>query len=138
MAVLLSQFAQMFVHDGDTPGTYIKINNFSSFNGPDGDTPTIDISNLDSVRREFAPGLPDEGNFTMELQRDPADPGQAELETMRDQHLTRNFRLVLNSGHFLSFDAFVTSLTSAGGVDEVLTGQATLKITGTATWQDPE
>ena len=132
MAVLDSQGAVITIENVSSVAT--TIGQVSSFDFGDGEAADIQITNLASTRHEFRQGLADEGGFSMELQRDPADAGQIVLLEARAAQATREVVITLASGDVATFNAYVKSVSNNAGVDEVLTGTATLKITGAVVW----
>lgn len=112
----------------------VKVNFIRSFTGFDGQATDIDITNLDSLAKEFRQGLQDFGNFSMDLQRDPGDAGQQEMEDSKNNQTTCPCVLTLPTGLTASFNAYVKQLSGAGAVDNVFTGTATLKISGVVVW----
>lgn len=115
-------------------GTPVVIECITSFSGMSGEASDIDITCISSTAREFRQGLQDFGDFTIELIRDPAQLGQIELELAKAAQATREFILTLISGDIATFDGYVKSLTTVGETDGVLTGTATIKITGDVVW----
>lgn len=134
MAVLDAQGTTLSINDGGDPGSAVTIGGIVSYSGFDGEATDIDITTLASTAKEYRQGLQDFGNFSIELMRDPSDVGQSEMETAKAAQETREMILTLPSGDIATFDAYVKSITSAGGVDAVVTGSANLKITGAVVW----
>lgn len=119
-----------------TPTTYTVINNVKSFSGFDGSASEIDKTNLSSVAKEFALGLVDPGNFTIEMDQDLGDAGQIALRAAQVAGTTKGFKLILPAGATptASFNALVKKLSSQGGVDAIVKASAELRITGAITW----
>lgn len=134
MAVLDAQGA-VFTID-DNMGSPVTVGGIVSFDGFTGEASDIDITTLASTAKEFRQGLQDFGNFSLELMRDPQDPGQLELEDAKANQATRECVLTLPSGDIATFSAYVKSLTGAGGVDGVFTGTCNMKITGSVVWSN--
>jgi hypothetical protein len=132
MAVLDAQGATLTVEDVSLVAT--TVGEVISFSGFDGEASDIDITTLASTAKEFRQGLQDFGNFSLEVNRDPNDAGQAVLDANKAAQLTREFVLTLASGDIATFNGYVKSLTSAGGVDAVVTGSCNIKVTGTVVW----
>lgn len=128
MAILDAQGATFTIENSG--GSPITVGGIRSFSGFDGEASDIDITTLDSVAKEFRQGLQDFGNFSIELNRDPNDSGQAELEDAKAAQATRTCVLTLASGDVFTFDAYVKSINLNGAVDDVLQGTANLKVTG--------
>lgn len=132
MTVLDSQLATISIDDALSAP--VAIGQVISFSGFDGEASEIDITTLASTAKEFRQGLQDFGNFSIELLRDPADAGQIELLSAKALQATRTFILTLASGDVATFEGFVKSLTTAGGVDAVITGSASIRVTGAVVW----
>lgn len=134
MAIINAQGAIFTIHNGDAPGAQVVIECITAFTGMDGEAADIDITCLSSTAKEFRQGLQDYGNFSIDLMRDPNDPGQIELEEAKAAQETRVFVLTLTSGDVATFSGYVKSLTTEGAVDGVVTGTANIKITGNVVW----
>ncbi len=132
MAVLDAQGATFTIEDN--VGSPVTVGGVVSFSGFDGEASDIDITTLASTAKEFRQGLQDFGGFSMELMRDPQDVGQIELEDAKSNQDTRECVLTLPSGDIATFSAYVKSLSSSGGVDAVVTGSCSMKVTGEVVW----
>ncbi len=131
MTVINAQLATFTFSDGASP---VTVGGIVSFTGFDGTASDIDVTTLASTAKEFRQGLVDHGNFTIELMRDPQDLGQLEMDEARAAQEVRECVLTLVSGDIATFDAYVKSISSAGGVDGVVTGSASMKISGAVVW----
>ena len=107
-----------------------------SYSFGDGEATDIDVTTLASTAKEWRQGLQDFGNLTIELMRDPADVGQAAMETAKAAQAVETVTIALPTTpvQTATFQAYCKSISSAGGVDAVVTGTATLKVTGAITW----
>lgn len=131
MAVLDSQGTTVTFNDGTTAQT---VGGVVSFSFGDGQATDIDITTLASTAKEYRQGLQDFGDCTLELKRDPSDVGQAAMETAKAAQATREVVITLPDGDVATFNAYVKSLSTTGGVDDVANGTATLKVTGSIVW----
>lgn len=110
----------------DTP-----IANMYSYSGLDGEASEIDTTNLSSQAKEFRLGLVDNGGFNIEYHIDYDDEGQNALRAAGDNGTVKAFKLTLPNSKTLSFSGLVKNAkTLSGGVDAVLTGGASIRITG--------
>lgn len=131
---ILAQGTTVTVEDGAastaTIGGIVSIAGIGS-----GSASEIDITTLASTRKEYRQGLQDNGSISFELIRDEDDAGQVELREMQAAQATREFVITLPSStlNVLTFDGFVTSLTTDIGADDVARGTCTVKITGAVT-----
>jgi hypothetical protein len=117
-----------------TPQTWTTIANVKTFTGPDGAATVIDVSNLLSAAKEKRMGLPDEGNFTIEIDMDTLDPGQLAMMTARSNQTQKQFKLTLPNTSTATFSGYVTKIAASGGVDAVLKRSVEMAITGAVTW----
>ena len=137
MDILDAQGAIITISDGEATPAQVPIGGVISFTGFDGEASERDVTTLASTAMEYRLGLQDFGSFTMQMHRNPSDPGQAELETIKASRAVREMTLELESGHIATFDVLCRSLTAAGGVNDNFDGQSTLRITGEVTWTMP-
>jgi len=114
--------------------TYTPIANIKSFSGFDGSASEIDVTNLSSPAKEYRLGLEDNGQFTLELDRDFADAGQTALLAARDNQAAKQFKLLLPNGENAVFTAFVKKFGIGGGVDQIVKGSVDLRISGSVVW----
>ena len=121
-----------------TPATAdTAISGIKSFSGFDGEASEIDVTTLDSAAKEFRLGLDDSGSVTIEFFPDFDDAGQNALRTAADTRVAKTFLLTLTDSPATTaeFTAYVKSARSlSAGVDAVLEGTASLRITGAVTW----
>ena len=107
-----------------------------SFSGFDGAAADKDRTTLASTAKEYAPGLQDNGEFTLDLFRDGDDAGQAAILTALSAQSTNTMVVTLPTStlNVATFSAYVKSLSSVGAVDEDVKGKVAFKITGAVTW----
>lgn len=113
-----------------TPTEILGIKSYSGF---DGQASEIDVTDLKSTAKEYRLGLRDFGNFSMEINRDGDDPGQAGLAALYGNGNVGVFQLTLPNGDTYDFNALVKSFPIAGSVDQVVTGTVQLRVTGDVT-----
>ena len=112
----------------------VPIKNIKSFSGFDGASAEIDVTNLDSLAKEFRLGLVDSGSFSAEIDRDFADPGQVALLAAQIAAEAAEFTLKFPTGDVATFTGFVKKLGLSGGVDAVVKGSIDIRISGAVTW----
>lgn len=122
--------------DGGSSEIFTAVGEVVSFTGPGGSASVIDATHLASTAREKLMGLPDEGQFSMELNLDPTDAQQIALKDDRLNRTKRNFKLLLTDvgPTTLSFTGFVLEFSISGGVDDKINLSITIEITGTVVW----
>lgn len=123
----------------ETQSTTLSIDNQAigevvDFSGPGGSASVIDATHLGSTAKEKLMGLPDEGQFTFNLNLDPQDAGQEDLRDARLARSKNSYVLTLSDGTTLSFDGFCLEFSIAGGVDALVSASCTIEITGPVTW----
>ena len=114
--------------------TYTAIGNIKTFSGFDGASSEIDVTNLSSAAKEYRLGLEDNGQFTIELDRDFSDAGQTQLLALRDSQSGKSFKLLLGNGANAVFTGYVKKFSVSGGVDAVVKGSVDIRISGSVTW----
>lgn len=117
-----------------TPVAFTTIANVHTFSGGDAAAADIDVSNLSSTSKEFLLGLRDNGSFTIELDYDFADAGQAALLVAQASGAVKQFKLTLPDGHTATFAALVKKVAFGGGVDQAVKRPVETRVTGDITW----
>jgi hypothetical protein len=119
-----------------TPTTWTVINNIKSYTGFDGSAAELDKTNLSSTAKEFALGLVDPGQFSIEIDTDMNDAGQAALRAKQQSGAISSFKLVLPGGGAnltYSFSGYVKKLPQTGGVDQIVKSSVEIRISGPVT-----
>lgn len=119
-----------------SPSVYAAIEEVTSIGGPDGTLNLIDVSHLQSSRKEYLPGLADNGtitlacNFTAGTQQmqlfdmfnNSSDPEEFRIQVPTDSTRT--------SFHTFNFLALVSKWSLADAVDSKVVLNITLQTTG--------
>lgn len=115
--------------------TYIDVAEVVSFSGPDGTTNEIDVTHLGSDAKEYLLGLPDEGNFTFDVNFIPANASQQTVQGLRMSRERADWRVTFadTDNTEIDFEAFVSGFSIEGEQDDKLSGSVTLRITGPVT-----
>lgn len=113
-----------------TSTTFTNIANVRTFSGFDGSASEIDVTNLDSVAKEFRLGLTDPGQFTFEIDYDSANAGHMALRARQISGVLGNFKLTLPNATAITFAAYVKKFSLGGGVDAVAKTSVDLRISG--------
>ena len=119
-----------------TPVVFTQVNNVHDFSGFDGSASELDRTNLSSLAKEFVLGLVDPGQFTINMDVDMNDPGQAALRAKQQSGVISNFKLVLPgvvANLTYTFTGFVKKLTVTGGVDAIAKSAVDVRISGSVT-----
>ena len=131
-----SQGVKLAYSDGSSPSSFTNIGNITDFQGPGGQAAVIDVSNLDSIMREKLMGLPDEGQFSFNVNLDPDNASHQALRNARANRTRLEFRLTLTDATPATgvFFAYVLSFNLSGGVDQAVKAAITLEIDGAVAW----
>lgn len=130
MATIKVSGSTLVVDDGTGTSTDITIGEVRGISFDGGSVTEIDITSFASTVKEFRPGLQDSGSATVDLNFDPDDNGQDELDEIRLAQETRVFKLTLPEGtdKVLTFTAYVNSISIDAAVDGIAQGTATLRL----------
>lgn len=115
-----------------SPENYAAIGNITGFSGPGGSAAIIDTTNLDSVAKEKIMGLPDEGQFTINVNYDPDNTSHIALRNARRARTLVAFKITLTdtTATNLTFSGYVTGFAIKGQVNEKVTADLTIEIDG--------
>lgn len=125
--------------DGGGSEVFTTIGEVTNIKGPSEKAPQLDATSFDSTAMEFIAGLPDNGEITFDVNFVGSDAQQQGLRTDLRNGTLRNFKLIVNdhatTPTTISFAAIVTQAPEiAAGVNQVIKGSCSLKVSGTATW----
>ena len=116
-----------------TPVTFTNIANVKDFSGFDGSASELEVTNLDSVAKEFKLGLTDPGAFSINIDYDSANAGHVALRAKQVSGLLSNFKLTLPNAAVITFTGFVKKFSLAGGVDAIAKTAVDIRISGAIT-----
>jgi len=116
-----------------TSVSFTNIANVKTFTGFDGAASEIDVTNLDSLAKEFRLGLVDPGQFTFEIDYDSANVGHIALRAKQVSGVLNHFKLTLPDATVVTFTAYVKKFSLGGGVDAVAKTSVDLRISGPVT-----
>ena len=131
-----SQGCKFFWSASTSQSSAVQIAEVTDFNGPGGAAAVIDISHLESTAKEKMIGLRDEGQLSMTLNYNATDTGQVALKADRASRTMRKALLKFNdtATNAAVFDAYCMQFQVQGAVDNKITANAVLEITGAVTW----
>lgn len=123
-----SSFASSATGSSAIPQTFINIGNIHDYTGFDGVCAEIDVTNLQSLAKEYSPGLEDFGQFSFNVDLNPTDPGQVALRAAKTSQSKTYFMLVMRTGAIRVIYGFVKKFSEAGGVDAVVKSSVDIRI----------
>lgn len=122
--------------DGASPEVFTTIPEINSVTGPSGTTEQIDVSHMQSTAREYILGLPDFGEFTLEMNWLVNNAVQEGLRSDFINRTTRNFKLEdhgVSPEEVWTIVGLVTGFSLNFPADDRATASVTIKISGTPT-----
>lgn len=118
-----------------SPNFWLPVKEMKDWNENQGESQDIDVTHLQSESKEYLIGVPDNGNFTMACNYLMSDPGQVEMRTARADRAKRQFRCTYSNGRVALFEGFVKSFPHQGAVDQAVTGNVNIRVTGEFAFQ---
>lgn len=125
-----SNFAAVGTGGSGNPKTWTAINNVKDYSGFDGSASELDKTNLQSGAMEYAAGLQDFGQFSMNIDVDDTDTGQIALRTAKTAASTKAFRVVLPNAKKRVFKGFVKKFSESVGVNQIIKAAVDVRVTG--------
>lgn len=115
-----------------SPTEYSVIGNVKSFQIMTGANPTVEVTNLASVAKEFLNGLPDNGVVSFEVDTDFGDAGQAKALAAKESRIVCDFKVVLPGGTTptITMRGYVQKFDLQGGVDAAAKSTVEIRVTG--------
>lgn len=116
--------------------TMVEVGYVREMSGFDGEAPDVDVSHLRSLEREFLLGLPDPGNFSLQLWvPSTADTSHARLRKLKELGTAAAFSLTLASGQVAAFMALVKSFQLQPiQTDGAVGAQVSLRLRSALAW----
>jgi hypothetical protein len=146
-----SQGTEIFFVSSNSPQSLVKLAKVTSFDGLGGNASEIDITNFDSVRREFLRGLRDGGTVSLGCNLNPESASQDQFWDLEADGDSTYWCIALSNGtadptlngngitaptnrSSFIFQAFVSQATVAGQTDDAVRVQISLRVTGDVTY----
>jgi hypothetical protein len=115
-----------------TTGVYTKLGQITEWS-LSSSVGSIETTDLDSLRKEYRPGIPDSGELSVTAQYDPANVDQEFVRGLTDDPEVVGWKVAFPTTPPVefTFSGFVMdSEVGAGGPEEVVELSLTIKITG--------
>lgn len=116
-----------------TPVEYTEVGEIVDFDGPGGSAAVYSVTHLKSTAQEKRMGIPDEGQFTLNLNCVHTDLGQQAVAASRAARTKKNYRVTYSDSVTDSFAAYALTFSKSGGMDDKVARSLTLEITGQVT-----
>ena len=123
-----SGFATAATAASAAPQTWVAVNNIHDYSGFDGVSAEIDVTNLQSLAKEYSPGLEDFGQFAVNLDVDTTDAGQIAMRAAKTSQSKTYFRLVMRNGNIRLIYGFVKKFSEQAAVDAVVKASVDVRI----------
>ncbi len=133
MAKYDAQGTKLYVGDSGSPDASAQVSQVRRVSDPAFARPWKDRTDLDSTWREGKPGMPEIGEFSVELFWD-GDAGQ-QHDTLRSAWINntkKNFKILWPDGNQVVFDGYVVNLSGQEEVDGDLVRTVTIHGDGAA------
>ena len=120
-----------YTSGGSATLTAARLGNWKTWSGFDGSASDLDATDLDSVAMEYRMGLQDNGQLQLGLQISDTDDGQQALRgSLAAAGPTSKVVLTFKNGKTRTFQAYCKQFSEQGGVNQIIEGSATLRISG--------
>jgi hypothetical protein len=120
-----------YTSGGSATGVAAKVSNWKSWSGLDGQASDIDVTDLDSLAKEYRMGLMDNGQITYNIQVKDDDDGQMALRASQAASgPASTHTITFKNGKIRTFQAYCKQAPEQGGVDAIIEGSFACKITG--------
>lgn len=115
----------------------VLVGNLSAIGAPGPTKSEIDITDFDSTASEFLMGLPDSGEMTFSGFFNKSNAGQAVLlgDAVGSAATSRAFTITMPGQGAFTLNGFVSRFVpAAGGVQEAVTFDGAVRVTGAVVW----
>lgn len=151
MATLKTQGTEIYILDATNSGSEVlKVGQVTGGSGVGGEAGDIDVTNLDSVAREFRTGLKDNGSVSLNVDWDPSDASHQAIEDLvggdnvrvliagaeadTEPTYTSDFTIPTDRTT-LDFDAGILSFQKDFSTDDVWRASISMRVSGGITIQ---
>jgi hypothetical protein len=131
-------------HSGPgSPAAYVDLEEVTSIGGPDGSLNLIDVSHLGSSRKEYLPGLADNGTIQVEANFTGETKQMDMFDLFNNTSDPEPFRILIptdstrTSFHQFDFLGIVSKWSVADAVDSKVKLTMTIQTTGGVTYTAP-
>lgn len=130
----LTQGAKIAVSGAASPSVFTNISNVENVDESGDQRDLIEVTNLDSTAKEFAPGLIDYGTVVFGINYDQEEASHVTLDSLLQSGETRDWKITESGGGSpgtrTQFKGFVQSMSKSRAINSVIKAQVTVKRTG--------
>lgn len=118
-----------------SPPVFTNITEVTSINGPNGNAPEIDVSDLYSTVRETRTGLAGHGTFSIDIFYIPTNTNHQALRTAWKNRTRQQMRITFTDSPTTTwtFYCFITAFSASTAVDNVWRASLTIAVDGDIT-----
>ena len=133
----LTQGAKIAVSGSASPSIFTNIANVENIDESGDSRDQIEVTNLDSTAKEFAPGLVDFGTVVISINYDQEEATHVTLDGLMASGETRDWKITESGGGSpgtrTQFKGFVQQISKTRAINAVVKAQVTVKRTGPLT-----
>jgi hypothetical protein len=138
-----SQGSRIAHSPAGSPAVYVDLEEVTSIGGPDGTLNLIDVSHLKSLRKEYLPGLADNGTISVECNFIAGTEQMLLFDMFNTSAVAEQFRIQIPTDptwtqfHGFLFDGIISKWTLGETVDDKSKLSITIQTTGGVTYDAP-
>lgn len=115
-------------------GSYVTVANVKSWDGPSTEASELETTDLNSLAKEFLPGLQDFGDLSLEVNFDPNNATHQQAMTDIAAGTVTGWRIQFQNPTInWRWPAFVKSCPVSGEADGIISASITLRLAGDRT-----
>jgi predicted secreted protein len=121
--------------ESSTPGTFTTVGSVHDTAPPGVSVDSIDVTEYGHTNgfRRFIPGLADAGEASFSIHYDPELSAYTDLYTLAAGRTVKNWQITFPGGAEIGFSGFITNLQPATPLDDKMTCDFTIKVSGAPT-----
>ena len=130
----ITQGTTLEISEITSPLDYEDILGIVDFTAFDGSAAEIDVTHLQSTRKQYLKGIADSGSFTINCNFIDGDDGQDLLKDAYDSQDAYAFRYTRSDGSTATFQGYVMTASESGGVDAKVDASYSIRVDGVVTF----
>lgn len=129
----LAQGTRLYYSSSASPSVFTEVSCPTNINESGIQRNEIDVTCLSDSAKQFAPGLPDYGNVSFEINWNPDTASHAALFGLIESGDVREWKITFNDtapATAVHFDGYISSWQRTTAVDSVVKVTVTVRVTG--------